>query len=698
MKKRIIGWVCGMTLLIPVSAQAAVTGTYEPPVAFGTKSMAVLDSVYGSQSVNESVYGAGVVSASVYGPAAVPLIKPVAEVPGKIQDADAERVLYLAEDSTLQIRSRSTGADTQIFKDASFSLSDMRLTPNGAVFSTRKYENSKIILNIYLWKDGGLTQLNAPGTQGYWVAVKGPHAIYTYNNADGSYGLAQYLNTVTGAAHSLPYDSPISADMTPDGKAVIAWGGGIDKVDPLTGEPSKIIGWEPGRGEMLAALSDGTVTLYQEESGGINKFDGAAITELSRAYTDSEESKGAITEKYLDYQVNNGWIAWGKLDDEGDRTGRVQDPAGTEYVIPGPWGDLVHLASDGEVYYHNETALYHYTVNSEPAAIDSDISGAQFFFRDGQLYKAMGGKLYQYVEQDGVDTAAPVWNEGTALSVGGVTYDSVSFSWQPAHDETGVTGYRIYRGSELIDTLAGGTYSYTASGLTPETAYQFSVAAEDAAGNLSTNNPQATVTTTAAVSVSSALAMQLKPGVLNVGSVAEVQIRADQAADLYGFLLSLKYDGSLLKLNGVYLNQEFGKEGTGAVLGKVISANAARISGALLGEVPGKSGSTGLVTLKFTVLKQGSGEIVLESGSRTADSQGRTAATTAPVVLRVSVNQADFDGDGQIGLSDLVLISQHHGTKQGQPGYDPRFDLDHNGQVDGKDVQQVANQVSSGVK
>ena len=68
------------------------------------------------------------------------------------------------------------------------------------------------------------------------------------------------------------------------------------------------------------------------------------------------------------------------------------------------------------------------------------------------------------------------------------TTTSVSLAWNAATDNTGVTGYGVYRGGNLVSSPTGLTA--TVSGLSCGTSYSFAVDAVDAAGNRS---PQATV-------------------------------------------------------------------------------------------------------------------------------------------------------------------------------------------------------------
>ncbi|MCP3774874.1 dockerin type I domain-containing protein [Paenibacillus sp. MZ04-78.2] len=42
----------------------------------------------------------------------------------------------------------------------------------------------------------------------------------------------------------------------------------------------------------------------------------------------------------------------------------------------------------------------------------------------------------------------------------------------------------------------------------------------------------------------------------------------------------------------------------------------------------------------------------------------------------------------------IRLISQHSGTRAGQPGYDSMYDLNNDGVIDNTDLQYVANKVA----
>ncbi|GAA4902308.1 parallel beta helix pectate lyase-like protein [Stackebrandtia albiflava] len=89
------------------------------------------------------------------------------------------------------------------------------------------------------------------------------------------------------------------------------------------------------------------------------------------------------------------------------------------------------------------------------------------------------------------DTQAPGVPGG--LKVVSVTGNSVTLGWDTATDDTGVTGYRVSRDGTVAETTPA--TSATVTGLSPETAYTFTVAAFDAAGNVSSPSAPVTATT-----------------------------------------------------------------------------------------------------------------------------------------------------------------------------------------------------------
>lgn len=94
------------------------------------------------------------------------------------------------------------------------------------------------------------------------------------------------------------------------------------------------------------------------------------------------------------------------------------------------------------------------------------------------------------------DTQAP--SAPTGLTSPAKSDVSVTLTWSASTDNIGVTGYDVYRNGTLIGSTSGaGATTYTATGLSPNTAYSFTVKAKDAAGNVSAASSALSVTTNA---------------------------------------------------------------------------------------------------------------------------------------------------------------------------------------------------------
>jgi chitodextrinase len=91
----------------------------------------------------------------------------------------------------------------------------------------------------------------------------------------------------------------------------------------------------------------------------------------------------------------------------------------------------------------------------------------------------------------GGDTTPP--STPANLAVTGVTSSSASLSWSPSTDNVGVAGYRVYRNGVQVGTASGTTFTDT--GLSASTQYTYTVAAYDAAGNVSARSAGVTATT-----------------------------------------------------------------------------------------------------------------------------------------------------------------------------------------------------------
>jgi len=89
------------------------------------------------------------------------------------------------------------------------------------------------------------------------------------------------------------------------------------------------------------------------------------------------------------------------------------------------------------------------------------------------------------------DTTAPTTPIGLTAAAAGST--GVNLSWSASTDNVGVTGYIVRRNGVQVATPA--TTSFADTGLSAATTYSYTVAARDAAGNISPNSASVSVTT-----------------------------------------------------------------------------------------------------------------------------------------------------------------------------------------------------------
>ncbi|MDP3725627.1 MAG: fibronectin type III domain-containing protein, partial [bacterium] len=82
----------------------------------------------------------------------------------------------------------------------------------------------------------------------------------------------------------------------------------------------------------------------------------------------------------------------------------------------------------------------------------------------------------------------------TGLSATAVSSSQINLSWAKSTDAVGVTGYRVYRNGLQIATV-GIVAAYSNTGLTAGTSYSYTVAAYDAAGNVSAQSGTVSVMT-----------------------------------------------------------------------------------------------------------------------------------------------------------------------------------------------------------
>ncbi len=115
----------------------------------------------------------------------------------------------------------------------------------------------------------------------------------------------------------------------------------------------------------------------------------------------------------------------------------------------------------------------------------------------GNRESGKGGSMYSVaIMSEGgptADTTPP--SIPSILSAVANSSTQATISWEAATDNTGVTGYNVYRDAIMISTTTD--LNYVDSGLTPFTSYSYTIQAIDEAGNVSALSSATSVTTEA---------------------------------------------------------------------------------------------------------------------------------------------------------------------------------------------------------
>lgn len=96
---------------------------------------------------------------------------------------------------------------------------------------------------------------------------------------------------------------------------------------------------------------------------------------------------------------------------------------------------------------------------------------------------ADGGPNVDRLSVRGTDSDAP--SAPPNLRSTGKTARTTSLAWDAATDNVGVSGYDVYQHGQFMKTVAGNVLATTVDGLQPDTDYDWTVLAKDAAGNVS---------------------------------------------------------------------------------------------------------------------------------------------------------------------------------------------------------------------
>jgi len=121
-----------------------------------------------------------------------------------------------------------------------------------------------------------------------------------------------------------------------------------------------------------------------------------------------------------------------------------------------------------------------------------------------------------YLDFELSSTDAQVPSRPGQPSCSAITEDGLTLSWGASTDNVGVAAYDIYEHGNKISEAAGSATSKALTGLSPNTTYNLTVIARDAAGNASAASPVVDCTT----SKSTDTTAPSRPGTLSAANVA----------------------------------------------------------------------------------------------------------------------------------------------------------------------------------
>lgn len=303
------------------------------------------------------------------------------------------------------------------------------------------------------------------GQGGSYCSSSGASAVYQTNGFQiigagggaGGEGSSNTANgTVGGAGGSVGAAAP---DFSPDVRGGQGATGSAGGAGGINNNDSNLTGWDgtgPANvagGTPISSLANGGIG---SPWGGTGCGGGGYFGGGGGAWDDVTgcQAGGGGGSNYVDTNPAHGYVAstFASLSGNGTVPANIADP---DYATNAGCGTMTLVGTDGCV-----------SIDWNPPAPPSTTTPA--------------------------DTMAPT--VPTALNYADTSATSITLVWRAATDNVGVTGYLVYRGTQLLGSTTDLTF--TDNNLTPSTAYSYTIKAQDAAGNVSAASSPLNVSTT----------------------------------------------------------------------------------------------------------------------------------------------------------------------------------------------------------
>jgi len=182
----------------------------------------------------------------------------------------------------------------------------------------------------------------------------------------------------------------------------------------------------------------------------------------------------------------------------------------------------------------------------------------------------------------------------------------------------------------------------------------------------------------------------LSKDIVEVGEQVKATIKAEEAVDLYAANFKVKYNPELFEVADVKADSALGND---AAVFYEDEDGTLNIILTLLGDGKAINGEAALVNITFKAKDTDAvTEFAVLEDSSFGNIYGDFTELGEEVVKSVVIANPDVTGGG-VAINDLVLVAKAFGCAEGDPGYDPAFDMNKDGVIDIIDIAFVAARV-----
>jgi hypothetical protein len=337
-----------------------------------------------------------------------PRLIEVEKVSGTIFDFDSERILFRGTPENvkiLKILDRLTGKETIIFDEPT--AYEGYLTPLGAIFSVGSSDSA-----VYEWGEGALIDHGL----GQNLKVKGDYCIWDSRTGEPFFWKSNliFYNLISGEKTMVVEDYRAS-DIASNGDIVFGIIG--DEPDP-NNTTINIFRYRKGEISQLThdddfrnyyPLTDGTNVVYIKEGSVDSEWKFAIAMygphgeEILTPFISRDQYSPYPGE---DYQINNGWVAFSKVENKDMQNIWLRSPEGEMKQVTyfNSRCRLKMLGPNGDIVFNNQSeepphdGMYMAGWDMPPVFIGGHTG--QVFWQDQEMYKVLIRTIFKIEAKD----------------------------------------------------------------------------------------------------------------------------------------------------------------------------------------------------------------------------------------------------------------------------------------------------------